>query len=112
VEAAITAIAATGVTQHVTELDIALNDQLDGTSVKAASTELLAAQAQRYSELMTLFMRRRTDVTGVLTWGIGDAYSWLTNWPVPRFEAPLLFDTNLKAKPAYTAWMDVARTAV
>ncbi len=111
VEAAIVAIAATGVTQHVTELDIALNDQLDGTAVKAATTELLAAQAQRYSELMTLFMRRRADVTGVLTWGIGDAYSWLTSWPVQRFEAPLLFDTNLKAKPAYTALMEVARTA-
>jgi endo-1,4-beta-xylanase len=111
VDAAIVAIAATGVTQHITELDIALNDALDGTTVKAATTELLAAQAQRYSELMTLFMRRRANVTGVLTWGIGDAYSWLTSWPVQRFEAPLLFDTNLKGKPAYTAMMDVARTA-
>jgi endo-1,4-beta-xylanase len=110
VEAAIDALATLGVTQHITELDIALNQNLTDTIVTAATPELLNAQAERYRETMTLFMRKRQHVTAVLVWGIGDAYTWLTNWPSKRFEAPLLFDTQLKAKPAYTAVMDVART--
>ncbi len=111
VSASIDAYAATGVTQHITEMDIALNDQIDGTAVKAATTELLAAQAERYRALMTLFMAKRDKVTATLVWGISDAYTWLTSWPVNRFEAPLLFDTALKAKPAYTAVMDVAKAS-
>jgi endo-1,4-beta-xylanase len=111
VEAAIDAFAQVGVTQHITELDIALNQNLTDTLVTAATPELLNAQAERYRELMTLYMKKRQQVTAVLVWGIGDAYTWLTNWPSKRFEAPLLFDTQLKAKPAYTAVMDVARTA-
>jgi endo-1,4-beta-xylanase len=49
-------------------------------------------------------------VQAVLVWGIGDAYTWLTSWPTKRFEAPLIFDTQLKPKPAYHALIDVART--
>jgi endo-1,4-beta-xylanase len=112
VETAIDAFATLGVTQHITELDIALNQNLADTLVTAATPELLSAQAERYRELMTLYMRKRQQVTAVLVWGIGDAYTWLTSWPSKRFEAPLLFDTQLKAKPAYTAVMDVARTAL
>jgi endo-1,4-beta-xylanase len=111
VEAAIDAFAQLGVTQHITELDIALNQNLTDTLVTAATPELLNAQAERYRELMTLYMKKRQQVTAVLVWGISDAYTWLTSWPSKRFEAPLLFDTQLKAKPAYTAVMDVARTA-
>jgi endo-1,4-beta-xylanase len=111
VEAAIDTIATTGVTQHITEMDIALNQNVADTLVTAATPELLSAQADRYREFMTLFMRKRQQVTAVLVWGIGDAYTWLTGWPTKRFEAPLLFDTQLKAKPAYIAVMDVARTA-
>jgi endo-1,4-beta-xylanase len=111
VEAAIDAFAQLGVTQHITELDIALNQNLADTLVTAATPELLNAQAERYRELMTLYMKKRQQVTAVLVWGIGDAYTWLTSWPSKRFEAPLLFDAQLKAKPAYTAVMDVARTA-
>jgi endo-1,4-beta-xylanase len=110
VEAAIDAFATLGLTQHITELDIALNQNLADTRVAAATPELLNAQAERYRELMTLYMRKRQQITGVLVWGIGDAYTWLTSWPSKRFEAPLLFDTQLKAKPAYAAVMDVART--
>jgi endo-1,4-beta-xylanase len=111
VEASIDAFAQLGVTQHITELDIALNQNLTDTLVTSATPELLSAQAERYRELMTLYMKKRQQVTAVLVWGIGDAYTWLTNWPSKRFEAPLLFDTQLKAKPAYTAVMDVVRMA-
>ena len=111
VAAAIDAFAADGLKQHATELDIALNEMPTDSKVTAATEELLKAQAQRYSELMNVFMAKRDKLSAVLTWGIGDAYSWFLTWPRPRFEAPLLFDTQLQPKPAFYAVLDAARTA-
>jgi endo-1,4-beta-xylanase len=110
-ERAIDAYAQLGVTQHVTELDIALNRSLMDNEVSAATPELLQRQAQRYDELVSLFLSKRAQVTALLVWGIGDAHTWLTSWPVERFEAPLLFDTALRPKPAYHAVMEAARRA-
>ena len=108
VEASIDALATTGVIQHVTELDFAINDRLQGTAVTAVTPELLADQAERYRSLMDLLMRKRL-VSATLVWGISDAHSWLNGWPKPRVEAPLMFDRQLAPKPAYHALMDVAR---
>jgi endo-1,4-beta-xylanase len=100
-------IAAEGVQQQVTELDIALNDQLADTRVTAATPELLQAQAERYRELTQLALNK--GATAILTWGVHDAQSWLNFWPVNRFEAPLLFDRKLQPKPAYEAVLAAAR---
>lgn len=108
VAAAIDLIAQTGVTQHVTEMDMALNDRLTANAVTAATPALLAAQAERYRQLMAVFMARRDKVSAVLLWGVSDDQSWLRSWPMQRFEAPLLFDDRLRAKPAYFALMDLA----
>jgi endo-1,4-beta-xylanase len=110
VASAIDTLAALGVQQHVTELDVALNDAVTSSTVTAATPALLDAQAQRYRELVALFLSRRDKVTALLLWGIGDAYSWLTSWPVTRFEAPLLFDTQLNPKPAYHAVIAAAQS--
>jgi endo-1,4-beta-xylanase len=110
-ERAIDAYAQLGVTQHVTELDIALNDGLMDTAVVAATPELLARQASRYGELVSLFLNKRAQVTALLVWGIGDQYTWLTSWPEVRFEAPLLFDAQLRPKPAFDAVLEAARDA-
>jgi endo-1,4-beta-xylanase len=110
-ERAIDAYAQLGVTQHVTELDIALNEGLMDTKVVAATPELLARQAGRYGELVSLFLKKREQVTALLVWGIGDAYTWLTSWPEKRFEAPLLFDAQLRPKPAFDAVLEAARDA-
>jgi endo-1,4-beta-xylanase len=110
-ERAIDAYAQLEVTQHVTELDVALNDGLMDTAVVAATPELLARQARRYRELVSLFLRKRAQVTALLVWGIGDEYTWLASWPQTRFEAPLLFDTRLRPKPAFDAVLEAARHA-
>ncbi len=110
VAAAIDALAAAGVVQHITELDVALNQNVTDTAVTAATPELLQAQAERYRELVGLYLRQRSKVQALLLWGIGDAYTWLSSWPTRRFEAPLPFDTQLRPKPAYHALIEVARS--
>ncbi len=106
---AIDEIAAAGLQQQITELDIALNQGLADTAVTAATPELLQAQADRYRELVSLFVQKRSAVSALLVWGISDAYTWLTEWPSKRFEAPLLFDRELRPKPAYHAVLQAAR---
>jgi endo-1,4-beta-xylanase len=109
VRSAIDTLAAQGLQQHITELDIALNKTVTEALVTAATPELLAAQAQRYRAFFELFLNRRSKVQAVLVWGIGDAYTWLTSWPVKRFEAPLLFDAQLQPKPAYHALIELSK---
>jgi endo-1,4-beta-xylanase len=110
-ERAIDAYARLGVTQHVTELDIALNEGVMENKVTQATPELLERQARRYGELVSLFLRKREHVTALLVWGLTDADTWLTSWPVKRFEAPLLFDAQLRPKPAFFAVLEAARRA-
>jgi endo-1,4-beta-xylanase len=110
VAASIDALAALGVQQHITEMDVALNDTVQATTVTTATPALLEAQAQRYRELVGLFLSKRDKVSALLVWGIGDAHTWLTSWPVRRFEAPLLFDTQLNPKPAYHAVIAAAQS--
>jgi endo-1,4-beta-xylanase len=110
-ERAIDAYARLGVVQQVTELDIALNHSVFDNKVTQATPALLAQQARRYDELVSLFLRKRQQVTALLVWGISDAHTWLTSWPMQRFEAPLLFDAQLRPKPAYRAVLEAARRA-
>jgi endo-1,4-beta-xylanase len=102
-EQAIQAYGRLGVTQHVTELDVALNGDLMKNGVTSATPELLALQAQRYADFFKLFLKHRALVSAVLVWGIDDAHTWLTSWPMQRFEAPLLFDRQRQPKPAFWA---------
>ncbi len=108
-EQAIQAYGRLGVTQHVTELDVALNGDLMKNGVTSATPELLALQAQRYADFFKLFIKHRALVSAVLVWGIDDAHTWLTSWPMQRFEAPLLFDRQRQPKQAFWAVHRVAQ---
>jgi GH35 family endo-1,4-beta-xylanase len=111
-ENAIDEYAKLGITQHVTELDIVLNQTIMESKVTEATPELLQRQAQRYADLFKLFTKKRKHITAVLVWGISDAHTWLTYWPEKRFEAPLLFDKKLQPKPAYKALLNVAKSSI
>jgi endo-1,4-beta-xylanase len=100
-----------GVTQHVTELDIALNGDIMQNGVTSATPALLALQAQRYGDFFRLFIKHRQLVSAVLVWGIDDGHTWLTQWPMQRFEAPLLFDPQWRPKPAFWAVLKEAKAA-
>ncbi len=100
-EAAILEFAKFGVTQHVTEMDIALNANITDNKVSAATPELLQKQAERYADFIKLFIKHKQHITAVLVWGINDGNTWLKYWPMRRFEAPLLFDEKGQPKPAF-----------
>jgi endo-1,4-beta-xylanase len=107
-ENAILEYAKLGVQQHVTEMDIALNANLMENKVYEATPELLEKQAERYADLFKLFIKHKEHITAVLLWGVNDSNTWLTGWPMRRFEAPLLFDAKNNPKPAFWSTYKVA----
>jgi endo-1,4-beta-xylanase len=64
--------------------------------------------ADRYAELFQLFHKHRDVIKRVTFWGTDDGTSWLNTWPVSnRTSYPLLFDRDLKPKPAFDAVINV-----
>jgi endo-1,4-beta-xylanase len=112
VEAALADVEALGLINHVTELDVSV--YADPGSCSASRTACLpdygkkipaavmAQQATLYGQLFEVF-RRHPSVKSVTTWGISDAHTWLTKFPVSRTNLPLLFDADRAPKPAFWA---------
>lgn len=105
---AIERFAALGVKVQVTELDVSVY-RSPSEPRKDPTPELLADQGRRYAELFAMFRQEaaagRLDM--VVLWGTADDDTWLDNFPVMgRPDAPLLFDRNLQAKPAFWAVVD------
>jgi endo-1,4-beta-xylanase len=72
--------------------------------------EMQQALARRYSKIFALFHKHRDKIDRVTFWGVHDGHSWLNNWPVPgRTAYPLLFDRELRAKPAFESVIQVAQ---
>ena len=84
----------------VTELDV--NDRRLGPAVDTRDL----AVAERYRSYLDLLLRGKS-VTAVLTWGVSDAQTWLNSGSFARKDGvpqrPLLFDAQMRAKPAFAA---------
>ena len=91
-EEAITAFEDLPVTQVVSEMDVTT-----GTPVDEAK---LIDQGYYYRDAFRIFRAHSDDLFAVTLWGLHDARSWRSAG------APLLFDGNLKAKPAYFGAVD------
>lgn len=91
-----------GLDNIVTELDMSLytwNDHSDfGDSIPE---QILQKQADRYGQLFKAFIENKDILSEVTLWGISDAHTWLSGFPIQRTEAPLLFDKYFQAKPAF-----------
>ncbi|AEV68181.1 sugar-binding protein [Acetivibrio clariflavus] len=97
-----------GVKVQVTELDVSVYKSSDEPA-KAPTEEILLQQAKTYKDLFNVFkeLSERGLLDSVTLWGGDDRSSWLNDFPVQnRGDYPLLFDKNLKAKPAYIALTD------
>jgi endo-1,4-beta-xylanase len=75
---------------------------------KGLTDSVQKSLADRYAELFQLFHKHRDVIKRVTFWGTDDGTSWLNTWPVSnRTSYPLLFDRDLKPKPAFDAVINV-----
>jgi endo-1,4-beta-xylanase len=65
--------------------------------------------ADRYAAIFKLFHKHRDKIDRVTFWGVHDGQSWLNYWPTRRTNYPLLFDRELRPKPALEAVINTAR---
>ncbi|MDU0354741.1 endo-1,4-beta-xylanase [Paraglaciecola aquimarina] len=119
IDANLTALAATGLKLHITELDV---DYLGRENLWGANVDLdkIVANAEnnpypdgnfpasadkalgdRYAEIFTVFLKHHENIDRVTFWGVTDADSWLNSWPVAgRTNYPLLFNRDASPKNA------------
>jgi endo-1,4-beta-xylanase len=100
-----------GLDNLVTELDMSIYQWNDNSDFGNDIPEhILQMQADRYRELFEAFKANKDIIGGVVFWSIADDHTWLHNFPVNgRTNAPLLFDQQLHAKPAFWAVVDPSK---
>ena len=92
---------ALGLDIRISELDIQVNPR----NYHRTYTQALAdAQCKRYAEV-TLAFTQSDALTGITTWGVSDADSWIP-WHTGRREWVLLFDMEYQPKPAALCFQD------
>lgn len=97
-------IADAGLKLHLSELDIAISDQLQPNEL--ADKRLLVKQAERYKEVLRMYNSLPTKAKfGITLWGVSDKYSWLRVNGTSN-ESPLLWDDLYQPKPAYCAFIN------
>ncbi|GIQ70630.1 1,4-beta-xylanase [Xylanibacillus composti] len=86
--------ASLGVEVSITELDITA-----GSNNQLSEKEAIA-QGYLYAQLFQIYKEHADHIARVTFWGLNDATSWRAA------QSPLLFDANLRAKPAYYGVID------
>lgn len=75
--------------------------------------EIQERLADRYEQIFRILLRYRENVRRVTFWGLHDGISWKNNFPIGgRTNYPLLFDRELRAKPAYDRLVALGRAQV
>jgi endo-1,4-beta-xylanase len=94
--------------QQVTEMDVSVYNAGDNTSnyAPAVPPSLIAEQGWLYKQYFDALRRLRGKISAVTFWGFADDDTWLDSFPIDRLDAPLPFDTELQAKPAYWGIVD------
>lgn len=68
---------------------------------KGSLEKKLEEQSKIYRDLIETIIDG-SKIEALIFWGLDDQHSWIT-WSENKNDAPLLFDRNLKPKPAYYA---------
>ena len=98
---------ALGLDNQITELDVSIYSSTfpqPFTAYEDIPADRFVRQAFKYRDLFRSFRYLSGDISSVTLWGQADDHTWLTS--SARVNAPLLFDTGLKHKLAYTAIMN------
>jgi endo-1,4-beta-xylanase len=127
IENSIVALSQSGVKVMISEIDVSVLPRYDiskDSDIKndpamqkklnpypnTLPAEVQEKLAERYGEVFAVFHKHADKISRVTFWGIQDGQSWLNRWPVEgRSDYPLLFDRNLKSKPAYYAVIKTAQ---
>jgi endo-1,4-beta-xylanase len=88
-------IAQLGLQVQITELDVRIQNASGSTE------ERLNVQATVYDNMLSVCLEAR-NCTAFITWGVTDRYSWIPGF-TGQPDAPLLFDTDYRPKPAYNS---------
>jgi endo-1,4-beta-xylanase len=131
IEAAIDTFASLGMKVMITELDVDVlpltrEGQIIGQGMKHPQFQLEEFETyldpykeglppeveqeltDRYEELFRIFYNKRDKIHRVTFWGPHDGHSWKNGYPIPhRTNYPLLFDRELKPKPALEAVLQI-----
>jgi endo-1,4-beta-xylanase len=79
---------------------------------KSLPADVAQKQADRYREAFELFFKYRKSVGRVTLWGTHDGSSWLNNFPIRgRTDYAMLFDRELKPKPAFFSVQKTAQSS-
>ena len=121
IENSIVALSQSGVKVMISEIDISVLPCYDSSKdgdikndpalqkkfnpyPNTLPAEVQEKLAERYGELFAVFHKHADKISRVTFWGVQDGQSWLNRWPIDgRADYPLLFDRNLKSKPAFYA---------
>lgn len=100
-----------GLDNIITELDMSVYAWDDRSNYgETVPDDVLLKQANRYRDLFEALKEHKEMVGGVVFWGIADNHTWLSTFPVNRrTEAPLLFDKQMQAKPAFWGVVDPSK---
>ncbi len=97
---------------QITELDMLASKSYDGSAAQKEAEQ--TKQAYRYKEIMDTILKAKDEgvnITAIVFWGVADDDSWLLSpeFSQGRHNMPLLFDENLKAKPAFWGITDPSK---
>ena len=97
---------------QVTELDLLASKSYDGSAAQKEAEQ--TKEAYRYKEIIDTILKAKDEgvnITALVFWGVSDDDSWLLSpeFSQGRHNMPLLFDENLKAKPAFWGITDPSR---
>lgn len=127
IEESILAYAALDVKVAITELDINIlprpwdfvgaevsqsfeNNERMNPYPKHLPDSIQTQLTNRYQDIFKLFLKHQDKISRVTLWGVNDSQSWLNNWPIRgRTNYPLLFDRELKSKPAYDSILSLKK---
>ncbi len=77
---------------------------------KGFPDEMQEKLAKRYADIFEVYVRNNKSIDRVTFWGLDDGHSWLNGFPVRgRTNYALLFDREMKPKPAFFAVLKTAK---
>jgi len=87
--------------------DVSRREQGDSTTnpyTTGLPADMQEKLAKRYADIFDVYLKHRKSITRVTFWGLDDGQTWLNGFPIRgRTNHPLLFDRDLKPKPAFEA---------